>query len=129
MATLTWGLEINRFQLTGLRNKLKKLQSFSQSEVNQTLRHVGQNYLGRMKKDAPVDTGRLRRNIEFIQRPLGASFISEAIDPITKVDYAPIQEISQFGTPYFYKNVRRFLTALNNELHRKLDLILKTNTQ
>ena len=68
--------------------------------------------LVKMKKDAPYDTGRLRRNITGqLTTDQRVDFISEAIDPETKDDYAPVQEFGtrfQRAQPYFYKNIKAF---------------------
>lgn len=77
----------------------------------------GNNAVQRMERAAPVDTGRLRRNIEMEVHSKGIEIESRAVDPRTRVDYAPIQELppGTLGirtTPYFWRNVR--------QMHRKL---------
>ena len=97
------------------RRKLNDLIKFSATfgfSVDKVMDSNARNTLAKMKKDAPVDTGRLRRNITA-QYAIDnkVDFSSEAIDPETKEDYAPKQE---FGTrflpaqPYFYKNINAF---------------------
>ena len=71
----------------------------------ETLKEAREELLADLIAIAPEDTGRLKSEIEI--KDTGGSIIatSEAIDPISNIDYAPLQE---FGTrfiparPFFY---------------------------
>ena len=121
------GIKINKTDLKHLNNKLKDLGSFSDREVDKSMAHSAKQAVGWMRRDAPVDTGRLRREIDYRQSTYNVTLFSEAIDPETRIDYAPTQE---FGAgripahPYFYKNVRRFFVYLHKDLKRRLHNIL-----
>ena len=44
---------------------MKALSIYSWDGVDKTLTHEANNTVGKMRRDAPVDTGRLRREIEY----------------------------------------------------------------
>ena len=117
--------------LKNLKRKLRDLNKLSFDGVEKSAKHNADRALARMKKDAPYDTGRLKRNIDYryIDKFLedDVIFTSTAIDPDDGKDYAPVQE---FGSryipahPYFYKNIRKFFGDLNEDLKRKIKNIL-----
>ena len=121
-------IELNQQDLKNLKRKIKMLKDFSQKEVTLSLDHAARNTVGRMKKDAPVDTGKLRREIEYTVTTNDVIIESTAIDPETKEDYAPLQE---YGSrylrpqPYFHRNIRYLISSLFKDLTRKLRLIAK----
>ena len=82
-----------------------------------------------MIREAPVDTGRLQRQI-VSERISDNSVIifSEAIDPDTGVDYAPIQD--QGGrhnrpTYYFTRNINKYVFNVMEDLRKSLIRVLK----
>ena len=108
---------------------LKKLGA-TDADFKKALRIETRNAVARMERAAPVDTGRLRRNIESEITPKGAIIQSEAIDPKTKVDYAPIQELPNGTlpirtTPYFWRNVRQMQRKLFGRMNDIVTDILK----
>ena len=112
--------------LKRLQQKVKELSDFSEKELILSLRHAADNAVGRMKQKAPVLTGRLRREIEYTKERRALTLTSEAIDPDTKIDYAPIQEHGGRNInpqPYFYQNIRLMIHSLTKDLIRKLKLI------
>ena len=127
MAT-TIRMTVDPKDLKNLQNKIAELNSFEKNTVFESFTHAANQTVGRMKKDAPVDTGRLRREVEYVLTSKGITIGSEAIDPDTGKDYAPEQE---FGTrefpahPYFYRNIRGFLLYIMKDLKRKLNNITK----
>ena len=128
MPGLRASIQLNKQDLKNLKRKIKMLQDFSQKEVDLSLRHAGKNATGRMKRQAPVDTGRLRREIEYITTRDDLIIESTAIDPVTGEDYSVIQEFGgRFikAQPYFFKNVRLMISSLTKDLKRKLRLIAK----
>ena len=108
------------------------LNKFSFDGVEKSAKHNANRALSRMKNDAPFDTGRLKRNIDYriVDKLLefDVIFNSTAIDPEDGRDYAPTQE---FGNryipahPYFYKNLRLFFSDLGTDLKRKINNIIK----
>lgn len=121
-------IQWNQKDLKNLKSKIKKLQEFSQKEATLSLEHAGKNGVGRMRKNAPVDTGRLRREIEYTATDDDLIFESRAIDPVTKEDYAPVQEYGgRFlkAQPYFFSGVRYAMSALMKDLRRKLKHIME----
>ena len=108
-----------------LNNKLKSLDKFADFDLDKLINSTAKEAQNKMESNAPVDTGRLRRNLGFEHLSNGIEFYSEAIDPDTGIDYAPSQE---YGTrlfkahPYFYKNIKWF----NNRFRLKIsDAITK----
>ena len=107
---------------------MAKLEWFSFDGVDRSLAHNAKQTIGRMRKDAPVDTGRLRREIKYTQSKHNITFTSKAIDPEDGRDYAPIQEYgSRYvkAQPYFNKNVRRFFVETGKDLTRRINNIIK----
>ena len=115
--------------ITAMDYIIDKAKEFPK-EVQKLLKHEATQAVGRMKQDAPVDTGRLRRGIKVGAQSgagLGISeavtITSKAIDPDTHVDYASDQE---FGTryipahPYFFKNVRLMRKKITKRAKRLL---------
>ena len=125
---LKTGIRINQGDLKNLKDKIDKLRDYPK-EVFRIATHEANNAVGRMKQDAPVDTGRLRREIETYAL-FGAKEIiikSEAIDPRTGVDYAPLQEygIGVPRRPFFRDNADVFFTRLRQRLDRTIKQIFK----
>ena len=128
MATLQYRLGINSQDKVRLDLIFKRLKRFSTEEVKASLNHIADNTEGRMRQLAPVDTGRLRREILVKVISEAIFFQSEAIDPETKADYAPLQE---YGTrhwpaqPYFYPAIRWGHFALVKDLNRRMQNVLR----
>ena len=124
---LKWSIQLNRSQLASLQSKMKQLGSLEASELSKAMAHAGTQTVGRMKQLAPVDTGRLRRNIEQEVRSDNIVFRSEAIDPKTRRDYAYVQEygIGVPPRPYFNKTIRNFfIPKFISELRRRINNII-----
>ncbi len=107
------GLKVN-FAMQGLRGITKKLAKIkaatSGGGLKDSFDEVGQKVVYYMDRDAPEDTGRLKRHIDYTATEDNLIFESEAIDPITGRDYAPAQEYGgrHFSAqPYFHKNIRK----------------------
>lgn len=80
------------FESKEVRDSIKKIREFL-DEAKRIEKHLAEQTVGRAKKNATemkaVDTGRLRRNIEYKKTGDGFAIESEAIDPKTGKDYAP----------------------------------------
>ncbi len=125
---LRFNTQVNQADLKNLNGKLKQLSEFSKKESRLSLDHAARNTVGRMKQNAPVDTGRLRREVDYELVGDGVTIHSEAIDPDTGIDYAPIQEYggprnNPPAQPYFRPNIIKFISELIKDLNRKLKLI------
>ena len=120
--------------ITAMEYIIKRAKEYPK-EVQKLLKHEATQAVGRMKKDAPVDTGRLRRGIK-VGAQAGAglgikeavTITSKAIDPDTNADYAADQE---FGSryipahPYFFKNVR----LMRKKITKRAERLLKSISQ
>lgn len=116
-------IQLNQADLANLKKKIKQLQDFSQKEVNLSLNHAGKSTVGRMKRMAPVDTGRLRREIEYTATSKDLIIESTGIDPDTQQDYAALQNYgTRFypGTQYFNRGIKWMIQFLTKDLSRKL---------
>ena len=118
---IQYGVRWNKKDLKKFRQKLNALDKtgkVSKNVLNQEVKYI----VGKMKKEVPVDTGRLKNSIKAYQDPYGAggvTFVSSAIDPNSGDDYAPKVEHGtrwQKAQPYFFKNIRLF----NKRIVRKL---------
>lgn len=119
--SLSITININQADLKRVKMKLKALRNFSKDELKKSLTHFAAQTTGRVKRRAPVDTGRLRREVTGkVSNGNMANFTSIAIDPETREDYAPIQEHEQ---PYFFSTIRMGTRKLVEDLTRKLKLI------
>ena len=121
------GIFISPISAKHLKKKLASLETVPK-ELQKILEHEASQAVGRMKQDAPVDTGRLRRKIEADVRPDNEVIIeSSAVDPRTGVDYAPLQEYG-IGVPerkYFRHNIDLFRLKLKARLDRAFSNINK----
>ena len=121
---LHWNIK-QRKKLLAKFEELKRLGGDADKVLNTT----SKNTVNKMKREAPYDTGRLRRNIDFEHTGPGRLYIhSEAIDPEDprKIDYAPIQEYGRGvrAQPYFRKNLRWMRKELFNALKRMINIKL-----
>ena len=119
MPTLKEGFEVNERDFKALKSKMDELRDLDETIAPNIMKRVGEEIAEEMWRYAPVDTGRLRREISFKSGDDWVTWESEAIDPQTKRDYAPLQE---FGTrffrahPYFYPSLRGAIPELNHRL-------------
>ena len=123
MTLLRAGIKLNKTDLKNLQNKISALSAFP-GTANQIMKHEAEQAVGRMKRDSPFKTGRLRREIEVKSQTVDDILItSEAIDPKTGVDYAPIREYGLDGyaaQPYFRHNIDLMYVKLGNRIRKKL---------
>ena len=122
-------IELSKKDLSKLKNKFNELHKYSLDSVENSIKHVAAQAVGRMKKEAPVATGRLRREIGYELANKRVTIFSEAIDPETRIDYAPLQEYGSRKLnipphPFFYRNIRWFYNALYKDISRKIRTIL-----
>lgn len=113
---------LKQSDLKRLNKKMKALEAFP-AELDAAIEHNASQAVGRMKQDAPVDTGRLRRQIHQTNQQGGLYIESEAIDPRDGRDYAHTQEYGGRyfpAQPYFFKNIRVMISKLHRDIKRRL---------
>lgn len=121
--------EIDKNDYNRLIKKLHNLEKFDKTDIHRLMNTEAKATVDRMWRKAPFDTGRLRRGIDFEHLADGIEFHSEAIEPGTNIDYAPVQE---YGSryirpqPYFFKNIRKFRNNLRVKLINRIqDIIIR----
>ena len=116
----------NASQVRSLQTRLKNLKSAAgPAEVSRVLHHHGKNVVGRIKAKAPVDTGRLRREVEYTVSKERLEVTSRAIDPDTGFDYAYIQNWGSSAaripaTYYFTNTVKRLFRDISDDINRRI---------
>ena len=127
MAGLQFNTDANQHR--ALQQRIKALKSiFGPAEIDRVLQHHANNLVGRIKQEAPVDTGRLRRNVKSETFALfgnnAVRVVSSAIDPQTGEDYTYVQN---FGDPtrnipatyYFTRTAANFARKIYDDLGRR----------
>ena len=118
------GLKLTRVSSVAFNKTLKRVNSFPADVIKQ-LKEDARKAVALIKKDAPYDTGRLRRNVKVeVENGNQIYIISEAKDPRTGRDYAPVQEYGLEGLtpqPFFRKNIDIVFNGLFARLRRKLN--------
>ena len=109
-------ITVNNKDYQRLVKKLRKLGAID-ADFKKAFAIEGKNAVARMERSAPHKTGRLRRNIEYKATTKGIEIESRAIDPQTRIDYAPIQELPPGTmpfrtTPYYWRNIRQMQRKL-----------------
>ena len=129
MAQLKSGIQVNAADLARLNRKMRELIELDEEAVPKVMKRTGEAVVREMRAYAPYKTGRLKTNIDYevkeIENFTTVEFESEAIDPETKIDYAPIQE---FGTRLF-RGSHYFMPAVNGaaqELYHRINQAIKT---
>ena len=129
-------IKANQTQLKNIEKKLEMLREYPE-DAGRVIKHTSEQAVGRMKSYATemgaVDTGRLRRNIEWEPKgDFGANITSEAIDPTTGRDYAPTVHygLARSGRnsvprPYFQRGVQWLVSELNKRLREAIKKIIK----
>lgn len=117
-----FSLEVNKADLTRLKRKMKQLEDLvgGKKQLQASLNHIGSQAVGRMKRDARVDTGRLRRNVKKNTKRRSLVITSNAYDPNTGRNYAPL-----YRDEYFDPNVRWTIENLFKDLRRRIDNIFR----
>lgn len=106
---------------------IDKIEALADGVLQEELEDMTIDMLGRMVKEAPVDTGNLRQNIDFQATEDGVTVTSVALTNNNQ-DYAPYQEYGtrfQPAQPYFWHNVRKGVRDLNERVLTRLKNITK----
>ena len=128
-------IQANQAQLKKITGKLKKLEEFP-DETNKIMRRTAQDTIQEMRDNViemdAVETGRLLRNIKGQFSYNNIVIESEAIDPVTKINYAPIVHYGLARTgrnstarPYFSRGVTWMIIELNKRLTRALKQLIR----
>lgn len=120
------GYRVNKRDLRALNTRLRSLGAATKKDVVQTLKDFGIRSQYDVKREAPVDTGNLKQNVNWTMLdPNTVQVQSIAIED--GFDYAPVQEfgnIYRSGKPYFYpnikRNIKRAMVLLRNRIKRNL---------
>ena len=124
--TLKSGIQFRQTDLKNLQSKIAKMQAYPE-ESERILRHEAGRAIGKMKRDAPVDTGHLRREVKLkTATPEEVIITSIAIDPVTKRDYAPLHEYGVYPyreQPYFRHNRDLFYHKVTARLRRAIKIL------
>lgn len=141
-------LQVDAKDIQRINDLLQAIEVFGEKGMGRIIELQGESAVKKMKRDAPVATARTQLEWEYdeigrsagnLQRKIeGAKegkynyiIFSEAIDPVSGEDYAPIQEqvngTMPFRTkPYFWRNVRKFTYNVRDNLTKTLARILKS---
>ena len=125
---LKTGIQVNEADYKRFEKKIRQLKSLDSSVFPKILRRTGQSTVKEMSRYAPFDTGRLRTNIEYRSTKESVTWESEAIDPETNIDYAPIREFGLDGrgaSHYFYPAIRGAFTDLLHRMDQAIKSVLR----
>lgn len=78
-------------------NKLEKFKQEMRTGLTPAWERIGRTLVMQAKAIAPVDTGRLKRNIKANANNFGVYANSQAIDPTNNYNYAAIQHFGGFA--------------------------------
>ena len=121
------GIEWNQSDLKSLTGKIKDLAMFP-GLARKVLLHESNQTVAKMRNEAPIDTGRLRREIDSKITSSSATIESIALDPKTGIDYAPVREYGLDGhppQPYFRHNIDLFFTNVRTRLQQTLKRLMQ----
>ncbi len=118
---------LNKKDMIALNSKLEKLYKIDKKEASKSIRLFALKSEGDIVRDAPADTGNLRKQVHIKINKKEALVESIALGE-DNFDYAVVQEFgSRFRKPkpYFYPNIYRNLKLLTNRINRKIKESLK----
>ena len=125
-------IEVNQKDLKRLRNKLDNFEYFTKTGIQDIVYRNANLVVNEMKREVPVDTGTLKRNIEADRINRGVQISSEAIRPGNNYNYAPY--IDEYGGRfsrgifYFTNGINRFRDRVLKELRNGVKAILRSKT-
>src|SRR6056300_564699 len=122
-------LEANKKDLKRIMGKFNSLKRMDKSVLNPNLKYFAIESQNDIKKDAPVDTGNLRQQVNgTMVGELSAQVESIALAE-NNFDYALIQEFGskyRQGKPYFYPNIEKNLKVMLINVIRDIRKQLKS---
>lgn len=113
-------MKIRKRELDLLNDKLASLARIDKTLLPKVIEEASEDAEKLMKERAPYDSGRLQRGITSDVKPNKTTITSQAIDPDSRVDYAPFQEYGtrfQPGKPYFYRTAREVFRKMYNDIN------------
>jgi len=123
-------LEANKKDLKRIMGKFNSLKRMDKSVLNPNLKYFAIESQNDIKKDAPVDTGNLRQQVNgTMVGELSAQVESIALAE-NNFDYALIQEFGskyRQGKPYFYPNIEKNLKVMLINVIRDIRKQLKSS--
>lgn len=123
-------LEANKKDLKRLMDKFNSLKRMDKNVLNPNLKYFATESQNDIKKDAPVDTGNLRQQVNgTMVGELSAQVESIALAE-NNFDYALIQEFGskyRQGKPYFYPNIEKNLKVMLINVIRDIRKQLKSS--
>jgi len=122
-------LEANKKDLKRLIGKFNSLKRMDKNVLNPNLKYFAIESQNDIKKDAPVDTGNLRQQVNgTMVGELSAQVESIALAE-NNFDYALIQEFGskyRQGKPYFYPNIEKNLKVMLTNVIKDIRKQLKS---
>jgi len=109
------GLYIDKKSKADLERKLRLISDIDKNFLPERLKMFVKNSANDIKKDAPVDTGNLKQQVNGEMTGRLSGTISSIALGDNKFDYAPIQEfgsVHRDPKPYFYPNIRQNYKAM-----------------
>ena len=123
-------LEANKKDLKRIMGKFNSLKRMDKSVLNPNLKYFAIESQNDIKKDAPVDTGNLRQQVNgTMVGELSAQVESIALAE-NNFDYALVQEFGskyRQGKPYFYPNIEKNLKVMLINVIRDIRKQLKSS--
>lgn len=123
-------LEANKKDLKRLIGKFNSLKRMDKNVLNPNLKYFATESQNDIKKDAPVDTGNLRQQVNgTMVGELSAQVESIALAE-NNFDYALVQEFGskyRQGKPYFYPNIEKNLKVMLTNVIRDIRKQLKSS--
>jgi len=123
-------LVANKKDLKRLMDKFNSLKRMDKNVLNPNLKYFATESQNDIKKDAPVDTGNLRQQVNgTMVGELSAQVESIALAE-NNFDYALIQEFGskyRQGKPYFYPNIEKNLKVMLINVIRDIRKQLKSS--
>ena len=122
-------LAANKKDLKRIMSKFNSLKRIDKSVLNPNLKYFATESQNDIKKDAPVDTGNLRQQVNGTMiGDLSAQVESIALGD-NNFDYALVQEFGskyRQGKPYFYPNIEKNLRVMLINVIRDIRKQLKS---
>ena len=121
------GIYIDKKSKADLERKLRLISSIENDLAPQQLKAFVNNSENDIIKEAPVDTGKLKQQVEGKMTGKLKGFVSSIALAKDNFDYAMVQEfgsIHRKPKPYFYPNIRKNQKALISGLKAGIKRIL-----
>ena len=108
-------IKVDKGNLNDILNKLNNLKRLDKTVLNPNLKHFATQSQNDIKRDAPVDTGNLRQQVNGTMIDETTAMVESIALAENNFDYAMVQEFGsryRKGKPYFYPNIEKNLRTL-----------------